>query len=1144
MAGETIQDLFGDTNPSLSNEDLEPNFLQNSDIARENETLGFLINSGTGAPQEPGLKKVDPFNVRGAAVKGALPVAADVAQGVLTEVPTALISGARDAIQGTLDAADSLGDFLNKNVLDLGSPRIFNKEGEFDPGVDFDVPPEETGVNLPEPPRPESVTGNVMSSITQFLVGFVGAGKLPGVGFLKSTPLTQAAVKGAIADLTVFGEHEERLSNLIQDIPVLANPVTEFLQADPNDSAVEGRLKNAIEGLGLGAVADGLFRAVKAVRSARVSKSVLEAAGGSADELTGAVRFQSDTDSFIKAVGDPDDVSETVVTKVKGIDTGVPDDVAAKGLTRVAHTPTDDSLFVNFARIDTEQDVKDVIGQMADAFKPDIDSARRGVRTNAQTIADAADIDAFNELMKRPDAQPLNAETTFAVRELWASSGRKLMETAKAAATNPSAENLFAFRKMMATHHAIQSEVIAARTETARALQSWRIPAGANSRDLKALEDAISQAGGGSVNAELATRIATLGETGGVGMISKNIEKSVYATTRDAVQEYWINAILSGPKTHLVNMISNTSIIGLNLVERASAGRLAKLLGEEGVEIGEAMATTHGMAGSIKEAFRHSARVLRDEFRLPGTEFTPEFRFGQPKIEIGRQPAISSSSLNIRNDTYWGRTVDSIGNTVRAPGAALTAEDEFFKTFGYRGEVHALAFRQVEREIKAGITPVEMRKSRMQDIIDNPPENIRLAAIDQAQYQTFTAQGSAVAKAIQKGTGRFPMLRFLIPFVNTPDNIIRYAFERTPLAPAMTQYRDAIAAGGARKHLAQSRMALGTGMMMVGMDMSFNGMLTGSGPTDRDELAALKRSGWQPYSIRVGDRFFAYNRLDPVGFTFGVTADLAEFLDNVDWDEASSVEFSEVSAALTASIAQNMTNKTYFTGATDFIEAMSQPDSRFEAWQNRFAGSFVPNIVKEAARFIDPNMRMTSNMTEALRRGVPVLSKDLPAARDLWGRPRQYRSGIKPDAVGMTWDMISPIYSKKFKPEPIDQEMMKERFFIRMPSKRMSFNGVPFNLRNAPEIYSRFLELRGNALKVPSNGNLGAMDFLNQVVSGKHRLSAAYANLPDAQSKEDFVKKVLRAYGGLAKQQLLQEFPQIGDAVEQNRGTSQDVVLP
>ena len=68
----------------------------------------------------------------------------------------------------------------------------------------------------------------------------------------------------------VFSPHEERLSNLVQEFPELANPITEYLQAKPDDSFAEGRLKNSLEGLLVGGLAEPLTRSLRLLKYARI----------------------------------------------------------------------------------------------------------------------------------------------------------------------------------------------------------------------------------------------------------------------------------------------------------------------------------------------------------------------------------------------------------------------------------------------------------------------------------------------------------------------------------------------------------------------------------------------------------------------------------------------------------------------------------------------------------------------------------------------------------------------------------------------------------------------------------------------------------------------------------------------------------
>lgn len=1069
-------------------------------------------------------------------------VGSDVMRGA-TETGRAILGGARDAMQSTIDLAGELAGWLEKKAP-IGGVKISRD------GVSYISPNEMAAQKfagndvtkepwLPDVRNPESVTGKIIENVAQFLTGFVGAGKVlkplkAALGTSTTARIGGAMAQGAVADFTAFDAHEARLSDLVQSVPELQNPVTEYLASNPTDSEAEGRFKNALEGLGLGAVVDGLTLGVRTLRQSRIARrtqdEALKIAGSQTDEIQPTIKPEQLTtigdaadDAPLVSIRKPDMATEKL-GKALDVTEGMKSDDIASGSKKPAE------MFINFARINAPEDVKQVMQDMADKFKPAIDGTRRGKQTFKQIELNAEQVNAWDTLMTRRSGTPLNAEESLAARQLWATSADKLQQVARDAATNPSEANLFMFRKMMATHQAIQSEVIAARTETARALSSWRIPAGGDAERFRDVANALDANGGTDLAREMAEKIAKLSSNGMVSELDEFVRASAYSKTRDAMMETWIMGLLSGPKTHIVNMMSNTSVLVMQMYERATAAQISRFLGTDGgIEAGEATAQLFGLTQGWKDALRYAKKAA----------ITGESGMGAGKIELPRKGAISSEAFNISGDTLTGRAVDTIGNIVRLPGRALTTEDEFFKTIGYRMELNAQALRRATQEVNAGTIAPDGLKARITEIVNNPPEHIRMASVDQALYQTFNSAPGKVAQSLQKLTAHYPALKVLLPFVRTPANILRYTFERTPLAPLMQHVRADVAAGGARKDLAMARMATGSAIMLTSADMAMSGQISGGGPINAKERATLARTGWQPYSVKVGDRWYAYNRMDPLGSTLGMSADLVEVLVNTDKDDPN-YEAEEAAVAVAAAIGANVMNKTYLSGLSDFFEAMADPRRKSESFAQRLAGSVIPTGVAEITRHKDPYMREASTMLEAIKRRTPGLSDELPKKRDLWGRPQPYQSGL-----GWAYDAFSPIYSKKENPEPIDTELLRLEAPITMPSKRMSFDGVIVDLERFPGTYSRFLELSGNESKDPAF-NIGAKDMLNEIVSGRHPLSQVYnlrSDGPDG-SKAEMIQDIMNRYRDQARRELLSEMPDLRAEVDKRAEQQRQLKMP
>lgn len=820
-------------------------------------------------------------------------------------------------------------------------------------------------------------------------------------------------------------------------------------------------------------------------------------------------------------------------------DLGVPDHIAAKGVagaaadaaTRGVTLDIPPQVHINWSRIAAPEDVQAVIRDTAEAFAPTIDTARRGVRTNEAT-AEAADALGLSveDVLKRRRGQPLNAEESFAARQLWAQSADKLLELARVAAgPNAGAVDQYNFRRMLAVHTALQAEVVGARTETARALQQWSMPAGGGLEQARAIEAMLANSGGAEVSTELARRLADLHTAGaGPAAINQAIRKGLGATTMDAVKEIWINGLLSGPQTHIVNTLSNTLVAGQQVYERAVAARIGGTVVE-----GEATAMAFGLVSGLKDAFRLSWQALR----------SGESGASLGKVELSREPAVTAKAFGLAATTGPGRVVDFLGEAFRVPGRFLGAEDEFFKTIGYRMELHAQAFRTATAEGRSG---VDLGR-RVAEIVANPPENLRIAAADVALYSTFTNSPGWVGQFVMKlrnGGGPANPLPFIIPFVKTPVNVARYAFERTPFAPLVSQWRDDVAAGGARRDLALARTATGSAIMALAADYAASGQISGRGPADVGRREALMRQGWQPYSVRIDDVWYSYNRLDPLGMTMGFAADVTETMRRGEIQPEDMDEWQEMMAGGIAAVSQTVMSKTYLRGAADLVQVLSDPKRYGESYVNRQIGTVVPALANTLKRAVDPVQREVNTPLDAMLARLPGLSERLQPRRDLWGRE------VHADELyGQGYDLLAPVAASAVKDSPIDAELSRLGLGVERIPKQTDFDGVPVNLKHHPAAYDALVRKAGNEMVLDTGaGPMGLRDTLDAMVTGGHPLAGVYMMLSDGPDgmKVAKIRETVALFRDAAKRDVLADpaFADLRDEVEHRKGEQRALKMP
>lgn len=1078
-------------------------------------------------------------------VEGAKTVTKGVVRTALenvAEIPRAVATGVGSAVRDVYNATDSAARWVRAN------PNIFQDFRDSKPAGKERVLPA-----IPEMMAdPKTTMGSLVKGFTKFAALFATAGKLPGFARLAAAGETSVAarvagptIQGAVADF-VSDPYEKGLSDFLSEnknTPKFVKAVADYVAAKPDDPEPLRRLKKTAEGAMSGLALDGLIQMVSVVRARRVARNAAAGDDAALDNADAAMRQEIDeqmlegvAEDTVRSFGDP--AKGPFIQRVQPKLEAAAE--ASEGVTPKQAAPADvgQDIDINWASIDSENGVKKTLQAMVDADKPGIADATRGVRTWTQTKMSAGQKNAWKILEQRRVGGALNAEQLTALRQLWIASGEKLREVALRARDLPSTANLVVFRRMVAVHWAIQREVRGATAEAGRSLNILRAPIGTTGKRLKQMEALIELEGGADITEQLASDIYTLMSTGKSAKAEKLIELGATSRTWDALLQARYAAMLSSPVTHAANFISNLATAATMVTERAVAARIGAFDGTvDPVEIGEATQMLFGMV----EGFKDSLRALRQEGSLLSGPAAEALARGT-KVE-GRPSAFSPDVWGHQSDSLPGQALGLIDAVTSSPRRALEGGDNLWKMTLYRGEMRAQAFRIAKEEMQGGRwygplgvneTAQTQFKKRYADLLENPDREMIDAAIATAQRGTFTNKPSEMLNRFAVGFQQLelagvPLGRLFMPFKNTPINILTFGAERTPFAPLVKNWQQDLARGGAHADLAVARVATGSAVMLSALDLALSGRMTGRGPRNKGEREALERQGWQPYSVKVGNRWVSFARTEPLGAQLGYAADLAEIIMNADTSENRSIR--ELTYGGILMFAKNTTSKTYMRGVQDLFDAIANGESKGAALFENTVSSFVPAVAGAVARQVDPWQRTATDALDRVVRRIPHYSAGLPAYRDLWGSKVSFRA---PGLPG--WDLLMPFAMRTESKEPIDEELTRLDSHPLLPKKELPLPGlargsrVKVDIEDFPHVYERYVQLAGNVLKDPRNG-LGAKDYLNALVKGDLPESAQYfspsrTDGPDG-GRAATINNTIRRYRELAAQQIIEEFPEI-----------------
>ena len=940
--------------------------------------------------------------------------------GVVEDVLKSGVAGIQDAGKETLETIEGLSDSLDESRFGLGGfilgadaengiiqylgPKEFiakKKEIEERDGEDQGLFQSLADI-IPEGREAETTAGAVTKGVTQFLGGFLGAKKITSSiqGYNKLNRFIKGSIDGGIADFFVFDEHEARVSDfIIEFVPEAEESFLGYLQADENDTFYEGKLKNVLEGSMLGTVAEGVFRSIKFAKDMRKLKKE--------NNLPKAQKEAKKRSEEI--VEDLKDISEEEFEYLAKTNRGIPVELKTKtgrpsrqkvqeDITNKDYTK---QIKENFKRVrlgeldfdeafDIPLNMRTLNGNPLEVENfEDVLVVTKSIFDNVKSLSkEVESVQTFEDIMKQSEEM---VETTIDTIKRADNLSKQLLEDGAPLKTSLRIILKGLSRQYINTAKKFNAGLVDQRqvdnihdltTKTAELITQLNKGGGrlvnAGNIIIKQESDAIKQVSklieqnrfklSKQELAQLHKKVAQVDEPRTTMKFIKDV-----VTFRkfgiNKINEYWINALLSNPKTHAINMTSNLIVALTRPIEQMVGSGFGLLDRKAFIE---AVSTSAGIIKYFQDSLKASRIALKKGDTLLDK--------GVNKVDLPEQG--------------FGDGV--VGKGIRLPSRLLTAEDEFFKQINYRAKAYSMAVsdglqkglskkKNIRLDNGKMVSELDVHIEEFMDGAFKPNgEGAYREALEYAQENTFTKElgKDTLGGLVQTAVNKVPILRQIMPFVRTPINIVRYAHDRTPLGLFKKSVKERLRNPATRSQ-ARGELLLGTSTIVSLATLVGSENITGGYDTNATIRRQQMDSGWQPYSFKIGDKFYSYERLDPFAMIIGITADYMQLHAEMTEDEANQLAegiqmtmYQQITSSVgnfgqtlingSMSASKNLTSKTYLKGLSDLIELLDSGEpKKMERFLKQKAGSFAPNIIANFKN--DQIFRETKSITDTIK---------------------------------------------------------------------------------------------------------------------------------------------------------------------------------
>jgi hypothetical protein len=613
--------------------------------------------------------------------------------------------------------------------------------------------------------------------------------------------------------------------------------------------------------------------------------------------------------------------------------------------------------------------IQDVIDEAASTNPNLMEEARRGVVSDAtvQQLADAAGTTVQKVIDRWKPGQAANAETIQVLRTALDSQARKVLDAQKViqAGDNSTASQL-KFQLAIKEHLAVQQAVSGVTAEAGRGLRVLRqsVQQALQSNDVSQMQGLLKKLGGAEWTDELSQKLSQI-DTSDPTQVATFLRDIGKAKAPDYINEWLYNAILSNPSTHIANSVSNTINALMGPVERyASAAVEAPLSAIQGRPrerfFGEGTANAYGLLQGLPEGIRAGTYALQHGFS----------ELSAMKGEMPRPQAFKGP----------------VGNAINIPSRFLTVADAFFQPIMQRGAVNAEIFRKAARE---GLTG-QAFKSRIAELTADVPPDLMERAGKMAEYQLYRQEPGKFGAWLSKGRdtlkiGPVEPLRFVLPFVQVPVNATKYGLERSPLGFLNPDLWKNLAKQSPEAADQLARIGIGSLITasIASQVASGNLDITGAVPQSPSEKDAFYRQGKLPFALKIGGKWYSYQRWEPFNHALTQVAAGVDAIRNA----KAGADPTSIAGQAALTIGQNVTTQTFLSGIGSLINAATDPQRYGESFIAQLETSMVPasSAARAVANTLDPRQRSPQGIVENVKNVIPGLSQQVPSRLNNYG---------------------------------------------------------------------------------------------------------------------------------------------------------------